>query len=60
LPDFNELYVRVKEFASPFIASEELLTQKLTWDTAVGVWIEKESAPLLTPSNVFCWEEPKE
>lgn len=37
-PDFTALYTRVKEFASPFIVPEELLTPNLIWDSACGLW----------------------
>jgi len=37
-PDFNDLYVRVKEFASPFIVCNELITQESNWIPSIGVW----------------------
>jgi len=39
-PDFDDLYIRVKEFASPFIVKDELLTQELEWNITDGLWVE--------------------
>jgi len=52
-PDFDDLYIRVKEFASPFIVSEELLTQNLKWNIEKGAWVSNEKSSGLIPSNVF-------
>lgn len=52
-PDFDDLYIRVKEFASPFIVKNELVTQDLEWNITDGVWVGVESPPALIPSNVF-------
>jgi len=53
LPDFDKLYIRVKEFASPFIVGVELTTQNLKWDTTKGVWAINGKSLGLTPSHVF-------
>ena len=53
LPDFDKLYIRVKEFASPFIVEGELTTQNLKWDTTKGVWSSNGKTLGLSPSLVF-------
>jgi len=53
LPDFDKLYIRVKEFASPFIVSEELTTRNLKWSTEKGVWVSNDKSSGLMPFNVF-------
>jgi len=53
LPDFDKLYIRVKEFASPFIVGEELTTQNLKWDTTKGMWLRSRKSSDFTPSSAF-------
>jgi hypothetical protein len=52
-PNFDDLYIRVKEFVSPFIVTDELLTQELKWDMSSGVWVRTESPPMITVSDIF-------
>jgi len=52
-PDFDTLYIRVKEFVSPFIVSKELTTKDLIWSTTKGVWCGKEPTLQLSGSSIF-------
>ena len=53
MPDFDNLYIRVKEFASPFIVERELVTKELEWSKSEGRWVSKEPPITLTASNIF-------
>jgi hypothetical protein len=40
-PNFKDLYRRVKEFASPFIASDSLITKEISWNVSRGTWVKQ-------------------